>query len=147
MIEITGFTNTTGPLTKRIWLEGDTVKSDGSACIMTHGQAQRVPVAEVDALARVIEHVRPDQALALGALRHDLPDRVEIVTKKQVTGNCRAIARTAANILYRPGEPAWVLIDYDRKGMPGEVAEKMRMQGGLGPTLLSILPICSAWRR
>jgi hypothetical protein len=40
MIQITGFTNTAGPLTKRIWLEGDTVKSDGSACVMVQGYAE-----------------------------------------------------------------------------------------------------------
>jgi hypothetical protein len=141
MMEITGFTNASGPLTKRIWLEPDgALKSDGSACIMTRGHAQRVRVADVGALAGVIEHVRPDQALALGALRHDLPDRVEIVTKKQLATNGSAIARTSLNISYRKDEPAVALADHDRKGMPQHIAEELHNRGGLWPTLITIVP-------
>src|SRR5215831_2765310 len=57
-IELTGFTKANGPLTKLISLAPDgTVKSDGSACVMTRGTAQRVRVADVGALANTIAHV------------------------------------------------------------------------------------------
>jgi hypothetical protein len=142
MFELTGFTNANGPLTKRISLAPDgTVKSNGDACLMTRGQAQRVHVADVGALADVIEHVRSDQALALGALRHDLPNKVEIGTKKQLAANGHAIARTASNVFYRRDASALALIDHDRKGMPPTIAEALRGRGGLWPTLVSIVPV------
>jgi hypothetical protein len=141
MIELTGFTNANGPLTKRISLATDgALKSDGSACLMTHGDAQRVHVTDVGALANVIEQVRSNQALALGALRQDLPAKVEIVTKRQLAANGHAIARTASNICYRRNAPALALVDYDRKGMPPSIADAMRGRGGLWPTLVSVVP-------
>ena len=69
-VELTGFTNSNGPLTKRISLAPDgSVKSDGSACVMARGTAQRVRIGDVGELASVIENIRPDQAIALGVLR------------------------------------------------------------------------------
>jgi hypothetical protein len=45
MIEITSIAKTGGPLTKRISLAQDgSLKSDGSACVMTCGTAQRLPL-------------------------------------------------------------------------------------------------------
>jgi hypothetical protein len=66
--ELTGFTKSGGPLTKRISLTPDgSMKSDSSACIMARGTAQRVRIADVGELARVIGNMRSDQAIALGA--------------------------------------------------------------------------------
>jgi hypothetical protein len=141
MFELTGFTNANGPLTKRISLAPDgTVKSNGDACLMTRGEAQRVHVADVGALARVIEQMCSNQALALGALRQDLPNKVEIVTKKQLAVNGSAIARTGGNIFYRKDASALALIDHDRKGMPLTIADAVRGRGGLWPTLISVVP-------
>ena len=83
-IEFTRLTKNAGPLTKKIYLAPDgTLVKDGSACVMEHGTAERVRVAGVDALGTLIEALTPSQAIALGALRADLPDRVEITTKKR----------------------------------------------------------------
>ena len=81
--------------------------NDGSACVMTHGTAERVKIAGIDELAALIGSLHPSQAIALGTLRADLPDKVEVTTKKRlVNGVARPdlIARTNANIVYRrPG--------------------------------------------
>jgi hypothetical protein len=77
IIEITGITKAGGPLTKRILLTDDGMtKSDGSACVMSTGTAQRVQIDGVDRLATFIGNLRSDQAIALGALRSELPDRM-----------------------------------------------------------------------
>ena len=90
---------------------------DGSACVMAHGTAERVKVAGVDALGALIEGLTPSQAIALGALRADLPDKVEVTTeKKLINGVARPdiIARTGANIVYHG--PAFALLDYRQQG-------------------------------
>ena len=122
-IALTRFTKDDGPLTKQIYLAPDgTLVKDGSACVMAHGTAERVRVAGVDALGALIEDLTPSQALALGTLRADLPDKVKVVTKKMlVNGAARPdlIARTGANIVYHG--PAFALLDYDTKAMPASV--------------------------
>ena len=98
---------------------------------MAHGTAERVRVAGVDALGALIEDLAPSQAIALGTLRADLPDKVEVATKKRlVNGVARPdiIARTGANIVYHG--PAFALLDYDSKGMPTAVAAELERAGG-----------------
>src|SRR5262245_56760415 len=101
LIELTKFTKHGGPLTKKISLDsnGALVKDD-SACAMRRGAAERIRLDGADALAALIEGLTPSQALALGALRPDLPDKVEITTKRMLNGVVRPdiIARTSANI-------------------------------------------------
>jgi hypothetical protein len=83
VIEIVSFTKTNGPLSKRIWLAPDgTVKSNGDACVMAHGRAERVRLSGAADLAALIEGVQSNQALGLGALRDGLPDRVDVVTAR-----------------------------------------------------------------
>ena len=72
------------------------------------------------ALGALIEDLTESQALALGSLRADLPDKVEVTTKKMLlNGAARPdiIARTGANIVYHG--PAFALIDFDTKGDAG----------------------------
>ena len=70
VVELTGFTKANGRLTKRISLAADgTVKSDGSACIMAQGTAQRVHINDVADLATVIENIhrnRPSPSVPCG---------------------------------------------------------------------------------
>jgi hypothetical protein len=140
-LELTGFTKANGPLTKRISLAPDgSVKSDGSACVMARGTAQRVRIADVRELAAVIENVRPDQAIALGALRTGLPDKVHVVTKQKLNEEPDVIARTGTDIVFRREKPALALIDFDTKGIAPEVAAEMQRLGGFWPSLLSVLP-------
>ena len=141
-IELTRFTKDGGPLTKQISLSPDgTLVKDGSACVMAHGTAERVRVAGVVALGALIEGLTPSQALALGTLRTDLPDKVEVTTKKRlVNGVARPdiIARTGANIIYRG--PAFALLDYDSKGISTAVAAELKRAGGFWGALLTVLP-------
>ena len=141
-IELTRLTKNGGPLTKRIFLSPDgTLVKDGSACVMAHGTAERVRLAGVDALGALIEGLASSQAIALGTLRADLPDKVEVATQQRlVNGVARPdiIARTGANIVYRG--PAFALLDYDSKGMPAAVAAELKRCGGFWSALLTVLP-------
>jgi hypothetical protein len=146
MIAITTLAKTGGPLTKRISLAADgTLHSDGSACIMSTGSAQRATFAGLASFAACIATLMSHQAIALGVLRHDLPDQVEITTKarrEKLNGASapHLIARTAEHISYRPDQPALALIDVDTKGMPGSVKRRIDALGGFWPALVSVLP-------
>ena len=50
------------------------------------------------------------------------------------------IARTAEHIRYTPNKPALALIDIDTKGMPPEVASRIKEAGGYWAALLRVLP-------
>jgi hypothetical protein len=149
MIELTRLTKHGGPLTKRIFLTPDgTLVKDGSACVMGRGVAERVRLDGVDALAALIEGLAPSQALALGALRPDLPDNVQITTKKKLlNGVARPdiIARTGADINYNG--PAFALLDFDSKGMPTAVAAELARAGGFWAALRTVLPALGAAAR
>ena len=84
--------------------------------------------------ATLIGSLRPSQAIALGSLRADLPDKVEVTTEKLLNGVARPdlIARTSANIVYRG--PAFALLDFDSKGMPADVAAELERPGVLDGT-------------
>jgi len=144
MIELTRLTKRGGPLTKQISLAPDgTLIKNGDACVMTHGTAERVRVACVDALGALIEKLMPSQALALGTLRADLPDKVEVTTKKRLVDSVArpdVIARTGPNIIYHGGQPAFTLLDYDSKGMPTAVAAELERVGGFWGALRAVLP-------
>jgi hypothetical protein len=140
-LEFTIFTKANGPLTKRICLTADgSVKSDGSACVMSRGIARRIQISNLQALASLIERMRSDQAIALGALRTDLPNKVQVVTKGQLNGQPGVIARTGADIMFRNEKPSLALLDFDLKGMPPEVAAEIQRRGGFWAALVSVLP-------
>jgi hypothetical protein len=142
-IELTVFRKADGPLTKRIWLAEDgAVKSDGSECIMARGQARRFLFGSMQELAALIGGLHSDEALALGALRHDLPAEVEVVTKAKLNGASRpvAITRSQEYLVYRPGERSVVLLDFDAKGMPASVENKLEAVGGYWEALVSVIP-------
>ena len=49
-------------------------------------------------------------------------------------------ARTGDKILYAPGEPAFVLLDFDTKGMPPAVKARLAELGGFLEALHAICP-------
>src|SRR5712691_6505817 len=144
--EITLLAKTGGPLTKRISLAADgSLKSDGSACLMGRGNARRVRFSDLHAFAECIGNLAQHQAVALGSLRLDLPDKVEIITKDKVArlnGAARPnlIARTGDHIVYPTGQPAFALLDFDTKGMPPAVAARLDEMGGYWASMVSVLP-------
>jgi hypothetical protein len=141
MIEITILTKQDGPLTKRISLAPDgAIKADGSACLMSHGRARRAHISSVDALAALLEQLTSNQAIALGALRADLPDEVVVIPKDKLNGAAGVIARTRKDILYKKGHPALALLDHDAKQMPLEISNQIAALGFWG-ALIKILPV------
>jgi hypothetical protein len=140
--EITIFTKSDGPLTKCISLgAGGSIKSDGSACLMAHGAARRGEVTDIEQLATVIDGLEANQAIALGVLRAGLPQEVQVTTKARLNGERhQVIARTGSDIVYLKQRPAFTLLDFDTKGMPGEVAATIKRHGGLWRALLTVLP-------
>ena len=141
MTELTVFTKSGGPLTKRISLMPDgSLKSDGSACVMAHGRARRANIASVADLGALIEQLKPNEAIALGRLRPDLPNDVEVVTKRKLNGAADVIARTSADLVYCKAQTALALLDYDTKGMPGVVAAALQRHGSYWAALVAVLP-------
>ena len=142
-VKITRFCKVGGPLTKRIALAADgTIASDGSACTMSAGTAERVSIADPGQLAQLINIMASNEAIALGMLRADLADKVQVTTKDKINGATPPdiIARTAGNLVYRPGQTAFALLDYDTKGMPPAVADQLTGLGGYWAALVSVLP-------
>jgi hypothetical protein len=140
MMEITLFRKSDGPLTKIIRLDGDKPVSDGGACMMARGKASRFRFDRLDRFAEMLDHLDSAGAIALGALRSDLPEEVAVVTHSRLKAHPAAIARTTEYIGYRPGEPALALIDFDKKGMPANIVSRVDELGGLWPALLSVVP-------
>ena len=67
-------------------------------------------------------------------MRDELPDEIGIVTKaalKNVVAN-DIVARTGDNFVYRPGQSALVLFDYDIKGMPQPMAQSSKSPAASG---------------
>jgi hypothetical protein len=141
MTELTIFAKSGGPLTKRITLLPDgTLKSDGSACVMSFGQARRVAIESVADLGALIERMPSNEALALGPLDSRLPDPVEVTTKRKLNGAPNVIARTGEALFYRRGTSAFALLDFDTKGMPDDVRAELRRHGSYFAALVSLLP-------
>ena len=92
-LEITVFSKDGGVLTKTIKLGKDgEVIADGSACKMAEGEAERTAIADLHALAAVIEGLGSHQAIALGTIKSttemprlacttiSLPSRIRLMT-------------------------------------------------------------------
>jgi hypothetical protein len=128
-------------MSKRIFLdEQRKVCSDGSQCLMAQGTATRATAETAAELAQHIMACGTDQAIALGVLRADLPNRAQITTSAKWKDNHGAITRSRDFIDYRPGAPAWALIDFDTKGMPPNVAASIEAGGDMWNALLTVAP-------
>jgi hypothetical protein len=141
--ELTCFRSASGIISKRFALRADgKVTSDGSECRMANGTAYRVIIDSAEELARFIERMPSDTALALGRLRKDLPDKVSIVKKAELDNATPSdvIARTADFLYFAKGEPAWMLFDHDRKGMPQAIAKKLKGAGGFWKAVIEAVP-------
>jgi hypothetical protein len=139
--EVTRIVKEGGPLTKSIKLGvGGEAVSDASACVMSAGVARRHPFDHVGQFADLIASLRSNEAVTLGPMRNDLPDEAAITTKAKLNGGTGIIARTSDFFAYRPGAPAFALVDFDKKGMPPDVAGRIEGRGGLWPSLVSVMP-------
>jgi hypothetical protein len=128
-------------MSKRIFLdEQGKVCSVGSQCLMAQGTATRAAAETAADLAEHIMACGPEQAIALGALRADLASPAKITTLANLKDNPDSITRSRDFINYRPGTPGWALIDFDTKGMPGNVAASIEAAGGMWNALLTVAP-------
>jgi hypothetical protein len=107
---------------------------------MGQGAATRAQADTAASLARIIAQCGPDQAIALGALKRELPNPVTIATERNLKDDPGAISRARRFIDYRGGEPAWALIDFDVKGMPESVSAAIAARGGMWEALLTVAP-------
>ena len=142
-LQMTVFEKDGGPLTKRISLDhSDKLVSDGSDCRMSRGKACRLRLRGVEDLGRLIELLRPEQALALGQLAGHLPDQVNIVpqaTLKKTPGS-DAISRSGKYLGYAEGLPAFMLVDVDFKGMAAALQSRVDAVGGPWAAILAAVP-------
>jgi hypothetical protein len=140
--EITVFRKAHGILSKRISVRAGKVNADGAGCRMSRGEARRVELNGVASLAELIESMRSVEALALGRLHDSLPDQVQVIPKRDLneTTPTDTIARTGEYLHFAPGQPAYMLLDHDRKGMPQEVANNLQQAGGFWAALVQVLP-------
>jgi hypothetical protein len=128
-------------MSKRIFLdEHGALRSDGSQCLMVQGTAARAPAAAASDLAKIISDCSSANAIALGALKDGLPNSVPITVPGKLKETPGAITRSRNFINYRPGTPAWALIDFDTKGMPAHVAARMEAAGGMWKALSTVAP-------
>ena len=93
-IEITRLQKAGGGLTKVIALKDGRPVSDGSACWMSRGVMARCRLSNLPDFANLIETLPSNEAIALGAMRADLPDLAPLRAKSdlmsKVPGTLRA---------------------------------------------------------
>jgi hypothetical protein len=141
-IQITVFRSSNSPLTKRIAIVDGKLKSDASACRMVAGTAHRMPLDSPASLAKLLENMPSQEAIALGRLRADLADKVEVVLKTHLKGSTspNIIARTGDYLSFAPSKPAYMLLDHDAKGMPVEIAARVKEAGGFWRAVVAVIP-------
>jgi len=145
-IEVTRLIKSGGALTKCIHVGADgALSNDSSQCRMSRGRAERVRISPWRGFAPFIEVTPREAAWTLGVLRDDLPDEVRIVVKDdRRAGQPGVVARTQDNFHYRPGAPALGLIDFDTKGMPGDIKAHIEALGGFDAALALVCPDVAA---
>ena len=130
-----------GSMSKVIDLdEHGALRSDGSACFLVEGTADRRPAATAAELADIIASCGSNQALALGSLKEGISAPARVVTKQNLHLNLGAISRSREYIDYQPNRPAWGLVDFDTKGMPPEVRARIDAAGDVWRALLEVAP-------
>jgi hypothetical protein len=144
LFEITVIDKAEGkPLTKHVRLDpaSGQLVNDNSACKLVRGSAKRLQLHRITELRDWIAACATGQALALGRLSDEQPDTVAVVTKAKLNGaGPGTIARTQEYIRFRTGAPGFGLIDYDAKGIPPAIAERITAAGGVWAVLVSLVP-------
>jgi hypothetical protein len=138
---ITLFNKTGGALSKSITLVDGIPVSDGSMCRMSEGTAEVVRAPDAATLAGWVNDAGPSVALALGTLKGvEIGARVPIVAKARANGQDGVFTRSLECMRFEQGREAWALLDFDRKGMPDAVAERLEKAGGFEAALAGVLP-------
>jgi hypothetical protein len=140
--EITVFQKHGGILSKRIWLDGGKVVSDGSACLMSSGRARRAPITGIHAYADLVNSCAGNEAFALGRLIDNLPNDVRVVTAEELNGGHElgVIARTKQFLTFQSGKGGLAPFDFDPKCMSEPVKQRFDEAGGFFGALCVVLP-------
>jgi hypothetical protein len=136
---VTLFTSAGRPLSKHIGLAANGTLVNDSSARLVQGTAERRILTGLDDLAELLKGCTSYNALALGVMRGD-GDKVPVVTVDALKDNPDAIARSRKHFEFRKGQPAYVLLDFDMKGMPATVAEQIQTLGGFWEALCKVCP-------
>lgn len=137
-----------GLLCKRIALDPDgRPTSDGSPCRMWAGAATRVEITKgAFGLADLITDLDSSEALILGDHVAE-GAAIRLVKDREANPAQGRYGRTLSTFRFRPGEPAIVLLDFDRKGMPAAVADRLDAAGGFEAAIAELLPDLGTYAR
>jgi hypothetical protein len=136
-----------GLLCKRIALGADgRPASDGSPCRMWAGTATRVEIKSASELAYQIADMDASEALILGDHIAEA-EKIQLVKDSEANPAQGFYGRTLSTFRFRPGEPAAVLLDFDRKGMPQAVADRLEVAGGFEGAIAELLPDLGTYAR
>lgn len=144
-IPLTILDNTEGPLSKKIKLSADGEHLSSIAeCKFYKGLASRWEFSSVAKVAATINRLKFNQAIALGSLRDDLRDVVNVVTGDELRSTPNPpddlISKTRNFFCYRKDQPSLALLDYDPKQMPQDVIDRVEALGGFWAALCTIIP-------
>jgi len=141
-IKFAVFTKAGGPLSKAISLDEDGIPvSDGSACTMSQGVARNITVNNLTEFGAFLPKLKSENAISLGTIKDVGPDgTADIVTKSQLENHPDAISRSKEHITFAPGSPGLLLVDFDQKGMPTDVVQKLETVGGVWNALAETCP-------
>ena len=136
-----------GLLSKRIALGADgRPASDGSPCRMWAGTATRVEINRRCRARRSDQRMDSSEALILGDHVAECAT-IRLVKDREADPAQGLYGRTLSTFRFRPGEPAAVLLDFDRKGMPQAVADRLDAVGGFAGAIAALLPDLSGYAR
>jgi hypothetical protein len=144
-IELTKFVKS-GPhaaLTKTAHVdETGKIKVDGSKCRMSSGNAYRLPVPSVHALASAINSLGSNEAIAIGTLKEGVSDGAHVVSKRNLPEPEQGdvIARTKDFLIFPKYKAGYILFDIDTKGMLQPIRERIATLGGAWPAIVDAMP-------
>jgi hypothetical protein len=125
-------------LTKTLSLGVDGKLAKTPAAAMSKGTATVRPVATGSDLKSLIEHMQPNEALALGVPING--NRVsKIVTNRALGKATDAVARTLRHFRFRKQIEGWMLIDADLGRCPQPLAQRIEQEGILS-VLADVIP-------
>ncbi len=134
------------PLSKVISLGEDGKPDIGSgSCWMSTGRARRLTLTSLSTFANHLNQMPINRAIALGVFDPSHADGkgvVQILSRRAMKGEVKrnTITRTKANFTFNHGHPGMLVIDFDKKGMPPEVAARIAAAGGVWELLVQTFP-------
>ena len=137
-----------GPLTKSITLDPTTgeLVSDSSECRLINGFAARLPLASLHDLATILSACTSQMALALGSLVENVQPAkgagtIPVTTVRRLRNAAKGTISRSQNFFeFRQGQPGFMLLDLDFKGMPENVRTSIEAAGGTWDAIVAAVP-------